>query len=74
MNKSQIESYNEDGYIIIENMFTLEEVNKYKNEISYFENKKDIPNVICEDNKIRSIFAPHMYSQVYEDLYKDLRL
>ena len=52
----------------------FEEVNIYKNEVSYFESSKNLPNVICEDNKIRSVFAPHMHSQVYADLYKDLRL
>ncbi|MGO4770393.1 phytanoyl-CoA dioxygenase family protein [Flavobacterium sp. W22_SRS_FK3] len=74
MKKSQIESYHEKGYIVVDNMFTLEEVNMYKNEISNFEDQKELPNVICEDNKIRSIFAPHMHSQIFSELYKDLRL
>ncbi|REG96181.1 phytanoyl-CoA dioxygenase family protein [Flavobacterium aquicola] len=74
MDENQIESYNRNGYIVIEDMFTLEEVNVYKNEVSYFESKKKLPNVICEDNKIRSVFAPHMHSQIYANLYKDFRL
>ena len=74
MNKIQIKSYNDNGYYIVDRMFTLDEVKKYKNEISYFENSKNLPNVICEDNKIRSVFAPHIHSKIYADLYKDPRL
>ncbi|TRX32547.1 hypothetical protein FNW52_16805 [Flavobacterium sp. ZT3R18] len=74
MDKSQIESYNRKGFLVVEKMFTLEEVIKCKNEISYFYDNKNLPNVICEDKKIRSIFAPHMHSKIYSDLYKDPRL
>ncbi|KUJ59140.1 hypothetical protein AR687_24670 [Flavobacteriaceae bacterium CRH] len=74
MNKTQIESYNENGYFVVDKMFTLDEVKKYKNEVSYFENSKNLSNVIYEDNKIRSVFAPHLHSKIYADLYKDPRL
>lgn len=74
MDKSIIGRYHETGFLVFEKMFTSEEVNNLKNEIYYFEKNKNLPNVICEDEKIRSIFAPHLHSELYKNLYKDPRL
>lgn len=75
LSKKQIDFYSENGYLIIEEMFSPSEIEKVREEIGQFENRENAPNIVCEDNgDIRSIFAPHHSSQLFERLYKDTRL
>lgn len=75
LNKSQIDFYNENGFLIIENLFKESEINRLKAAIKIFEEIKSYPNVICEDNgTIRSVFAPQLHDESFEWLYKEKRL
>lgn len=75
LSKTQINFYNENGYLIIESLFNKSEVNKLKEAAKVFENCKSSPNVICEDNgDIRSVFAPQLHHEMFDWLYKEKRL
>lgn len=75
LNKEQIEHYKNNGYLIIENLFSSTEIEKLKNDAKSFNNKKSLPNVILEQNgSIRSIFAPHKFMSSFDWLYRQKRL
>jgi ectoine hydroxylase len=75
LSQDQIDFYNEKGYLIIEDLFTEEEINRIKKTIKEFENLKELPNVICEKNgQIRSIFAPHKHFPEFKWLYLQDRI
>jgi ectoine hydroxylase len=68
LSEKQIEFYNENGYLLIENYLSAEEV-----EILYAEMPKTIDKnssrVIFEDNgSVRSVFAPHFVNDIYKRL------
>ncbi|WP_034888379.1 phytanoyl-CoA dioxygenase family protein [Gillisia sp. Hel_I_29] len=74
INKDQIKQYFKEGYLVINKLFSKEEILNYKEEISFYDNKIHWDNIISEDNEIRSIFAPHKSSDLFSKLYKDKRL
>lgn len=75
LSKSQALFYQENGYLIVENLFSEAEINKLKSATKIFEDLKSSPNVICEDNgEIRSVFAPQEHEASFEWLYKERRL
>jgi len=58
LNTLQIETYKANGFLILKNLFSLEELIAFKKGLTRFENLKTEPNVICEKNEsIRSIFV-----------------
>ena len=71
----QIESYNENGYLVIEDLITDSELEQLRTPTDRFNDKIELPNVIGEDDgAIRSVFAPHLSESVFENLYRDERL
>jgi ectoine hydroxylase len=75
LKEEQIKYYNENGYLIINNLFSKDEIDALNEESSKFQSLKDLPNVILEKNdEVRSVFAPHKLSGMYDDLYKEKRL
>ncbi|WP_299316027.1 phytanoyl-CoA dioxygenase family protein [uncultured Aquimarina sp.] len=75
LSQEQINHYNFYGYLIINELFTKLEINKLKKEVKNFNKLKSLPSVICENNgDIRSIFAPHKYSNYFHKLYLQKRL
>ena len=70
----QVVFYNENGYLKIEKYFSDEEIEKLYSE---FPNtiEKNSDRIILEDNgSIRSVFAPHFVSEVYNKLSRLERL
>jgi ectoine hydroxylase len=75
LKEEQVNYYNENGYLIINNLFSKSEIDVLNEEASNFNNLKDLPNIILEKNgDVRSVFAPHKISRKYDDLYKQDRL
>ncbi len=75
LSQNEINFYHENGYLIIDGLFSQSEVQKLDRATSTFKNLKDLPNVILETSgSIRSIFAPHQHSPEYNDLYRNERL
>lgn len=71
----QINSYEENGFLIVENLFDKTEVDELKIVLKGFEKHIHQPNVICEDNGgIRSVFAPEKQEPIFGNLVRDERL
>ncbi len=74
LNETQIKSYHENGFLILENAFDKEEIVSLSNRIPKFKDDSS-PNIIREENgDIRSIFAPELQDELYGNLYKDERI
>ena len=70
----QINEYNENGFLIIDALFSEEEIVGLRNGILKIDDKP-IPNIIREENgDIRSVFAPHHIKEEFSWLYKQDRL
>lgn len=74
LTKNQTDLYNENGYLILENFLT-----EYETDLLIQEIPKTIehrsPRVIYESNgSIRSIFAPHSTSKIFEKLSRFRRI
>jgi len=75
LNETQINSYKENGFLILKNLIQKDEIQNLKDKLKQFENYVLEPNIICEENgDIRSIFAPETQDQSFEKLYKDQRI
>lgn len=75
LSKEQIEFYSNKGYLIVEDLFTTEEVAMLRNSSAKFEMLTKEKNIIREENgQIRSVFAPHKYENAFDWLYKQSRL
>lgn len=71
---SQIKEYHENGYLIIDGLFTENEVQRLKKVINQIDNKPK-PYIIREENgAIRSFFAPQKSKEEFDWLYKQERL
>lgn len=71
--------FEKNGYLIIENMFSPNEVSKLVGELkilSMDESKKEDPRFILEETnkEVRSIFEIHKLSDVYDRLSRDKRI
>lgn len=74
LTQSQINTYKEIGFLIVEDLFTAKEVKTLKNGIDKITNR-DTPNIIREKNgEIRSVFAPHNFREEFSWLYKQNRV
>ena len=75
LKQEQIESYHTNGYLVLENVFSKEEILRLNSKLDNFINHISKPNVICEDNgDIRSIFSPETQEPIFRDLIKDKRI
>ena len=71
----QIEHYHSNGFLILDAVFSEEEINALSENLSIFENHKNEANVICEENgSIRSIFAPENQAPLFKDLIVNPRI
>jgi len=74
LTKKQIEFYNSNGYLIIEECFKGGEIQQLREAIPQAIESQS-PRVIMENNgEIRSIFAPHFSSDVYSKLARHPKL
>lgn len=74
LNNEQINKYHENGFLVIDEFFDKSVTTNLKRRISQFESCKNLPNVICEDGEIRSIFAPHEIDKAFLEIYKNQSL
>jgi ectoine hydroxylase len=75
LTNEQINFYHENGYLIMNDVFSAEEVQRLNSDIQNFSKIEASPNIIREKNgAIRSIFAPHKYKESFNALYKQDRL
>ncbi|NQX43679.1 ectoine hydroxylase [Pedobacter steynii] len=62
---AQLDFYNENGYLVIENYLSEKEIEILNLELPKTI-EKDSPRIILEDNgTVRSIFAPHFINETY---------
>lgn len=74
LTESQIKEYHENGFLIIDALFSEEEIINLRNGILKIDDKP-MPNIIREKNgNIRSVFAPHHFREEFSWLYKQDRL
>ena len=75
LSKEQIDYYHENGYLVVDSLFSKTEIEVLNEETLKFNQFKELPNVILENNgDVRSVFAPHKMSNFYDDLYRQDRL
>lgn len=75
LTQNQIDFYNKNGFLEIPNLFSNAEIEDLQKEALKFEDLKELPNVILEDNgDIRSVFAPNKLSAKYDELYRQDRI
>lgn len=79
LDEKELVAYEKDGYIIIPEVFTPQEINKYKKELESLE--KNTKNRSKEEfitepdsEKLRTIFNQHLFSKVFKKLSKDPRI
>jgi ectoine hydroxylase len=79
LNEKELEAYEEDGFIIIPEVFSQKEIKKFKQELKNLEldekNRRKEEFISEPDsNKIRTIFNQHLFSKIYKKLSKDPRI
>ncbi|MEM1319024.1 MAG: phytanoyl-CoA dioxygenase family protein [Bacteroidota bacterium] len=74
LSKEQLNAYDQDGFLVVEQLLSDQEIQQLKTGIRQFDILKELPNVICEeDGVIRSIFAPDKHNQHFDLLFRDAR-
>lgn len=79
LSREQITQYERDGFLILPNVFTREEVQYFKRELEHlrkdecFQGSKEVISE-PESGDIRSIFRIHNISSIFERLASDARL
>lgn len=74
LSAQQIKQYQENGFLAIENLFSKEEIQELKDGILKID-PTESPNIVREqDGKIRSIFAPHNFSEAFNSIYQQARI
>ena len=74
LTETQIQDYHENGYLILDGLFTEEEVQGLRDGIDKIDDRP-MPNIIREENgAIRSVFAPQNFRDEFAWLYKQERL
>jgi ectoine hydroxylase len=74
LEKEQLDFFEENGYLLIHDLFTAEEADVLLNEMSDVI-KEDCPRRILEKNgSVRSFFAPHFTNRVMDKAARDGRL
>ncbi len=79
LTEQQVKDFDKNGFLIIPDVFSKEEVEAYNNE---FERLASIPELVQkeefikepESQIVRSIFAPHKLSELYQKLTNDPRI
>ena len=79
VDKKLIEDFDRDGFIVLENVFDTEEVERMKftaNEMRDFPQSLAAETVINERDSgaVRSVFAPHRQSEEFDMIARDERL
>jgi ectoine hydroxylase len=79
LSKEQVEFFEKNGYLIFDDLFSSDEVNKLFEELkslSHDETKKKLPQFILEETHrdVRSIFEIHKISKIYGNLCRDKRI
>ena len=75
LTRSQIEFYQENGFLILEGLFSQNEMNELNAATNSFDALQDLPNIIREDDgSIRSVFAPHKLENAFDRLYRENRI
>lgn len=79
LSKEQVEFFENNGYLIFDDLFSPDEVNKLFEELkslSHDETKKKLPQFILEETHrdVRSIFEIHKISKIYGNLCRDKRV
>lgn len=78
LKEQQVKFFEENGFLIFENLFSSEEVTMLFEELNLLASKpeKNNPRYIFEETKhdVRSIFEIHKISKIYRKLCRDKRL
>ncbi|MCV0366086.1 MAG: ectoine hydroxylase [Nitrosopumilus sp.] len=79
LSKEQVEFFENNGYLIFDDLFSSDEINKLFEELkslSHDETKKKLPQFILEETHrdVRSIFEIHKISKIYGNLCRDKRI
>lgn len=79
LSKEQVDFFENNGYLIFDDLFSSDEVNKLFEELkslSHDETKKKLPQFILEETHkdVRSIFEIHKISKIYGMLCRDKRI
>ena len=70
LTNQQIQQFDEEGYIIISELFSAREVQKLKGEISGIFAQRREENVRENDgDTVRTAFATHTYNDVYSCIH-----
>jgi len=74
LTETQINDYHENGFLILDSLFTEAEIQGLRDGIKHIDDKPT-PNIIREENgAIRSVFAPQNFRNEFDWLYRQERL
>lgn len=79
LSAEQLEEYQDKGFLVLEELFSPKEVEKFLAEVKSLGEREDLldrPEFVTEINsdELRSLFAVHQFSPVFEQLMQDPRL
>ncbi|MBU0924715.1 phytanoyl-CoA dioxygenase family protein [bacterium] len=79
LEERELEAYEQDGFIILPEVFSSKEIKKLKEELKELEaneklRKKEEFISEPDSNKIRTIFNQHLFSKIYKKLSRDPRI
>jgi|SRR5690625_821169 len=79
LSKEQLKEYDEKGFLLIEELLSESEVEKFLAEVHALEKRKDLkgrPELVTEvdSDELRSLFAMHRFSSLFEQLVRDPRI
>ena len=79
IDKSLVEQYNDQGFIVLENVFTPEEVSAFQEELDRLRKDEAVKasgETITESDsgEVRSVFRVHEVSPLFNKLSRDIRL
>ena len=79
LEQKELEAYEQDGFIIIPEVFSEKEIKKFAKELKVLEaneklRKKEEFISEPDSNKIRTIFNQHLFSKIYKKLSRDPRI
>ncbi|MDX1654433.1 MAG: ectoine hydroxylase [Candidatus Competibacteraceae bacterium] len=79
LNREQVQSYEENGFLFLDSLFSAEEVTAFAKELNRLSTRKDVrsaPESVLEPDsgEVRSIFRVHELSELFARLARDPRV
>ncbi len=68
LNQEQLNNYHKNGFLILENQFSLTEIDILRKEITQLLNDNRSKLTFEKSGAVRTVFSPHLCSKVFRVL------